>query len=108
MSENQLPMPRRTPWLTLFVCVGLLAAGVATPFFLASPAPVKPPARNDETSQRELASQIKEVCTACHAYPAPTSFPRWAWKAELDQAYGFVNDPASVKSALTPLKAPPY
>ncbi len=67
-------------WLTLFV----LAAGsaVAAAFhFLRSPPPT--------TDEAHLEGQIRHFCGYCHAFPPPDSFPRWAWRHEVEQGYHF-------------------
>jgi hypothetical protein len=36
--------------------------------------------------------QVRQFCgVACHAYPPPDSFPRWAWRKEVDQGFYFAN-----------------
>jgi hypothetical protein len=39
-----------------------------------------------------LARQTHELCSACHAYPPPDSFPRWAWPKEVAQGYAFAQE----------------
>ncbi len=36
-----------------------------------------------------LGIQIQHFCGECHAYPPPSTFPKTAWKAEIEQAYDF-------------------
>src|SRR5437016_5601629 len=100
MTDTQPVLPRKTPWLTILVGAGLLAAGISTSVFLTlQPASKSPYAENETYEQsRQLAGQIKEVCSACHVYPSPKNLPRWAWKAAIDQSYEFMADPASVKA----------
>ncbi len=33
--------------------------------------------------------QVHQLCAACHAYPPAESFPRSAWREEVQRAYGF-------------------
>jgi hypothetical protein len=96
--------------LAILAWLGLLAAGLGTSLYLFWPPKSKPreDSKTEVDSSRALAKEIDRVCTACHAYPSPKNFPRWAWKAELDQAYGFVTDPSSAKSKLAPMKPPPF
>jgi hypothetical protein len=37
----------------------------------------------------DLEQQIQLVCTHCHAFAPPDTFPRFAWKEEVEQAYKF-------------------
>lgn len=39
---------------------------------------------------------VRELCSKCHAYPPPDSFPREVWRKEVQQAYRFI------KQAKTP------
>jgi hypothetical protein len=41
------------------------------------------------TSANDLPTQVKQFCGECHAYPPPKSFPRSAWKKEVEQGYQF-------------------
>ena len=39
------------------------------------------------------AEHVHQFCgTACHAYPPADTFPRWAWRREIKQAYDFFRD----------------
>jgi hypothetical protein len=61
-----------------------------------------PPATRPALSEAEITEQVHNFCgTSCHAYPPPDSFPRWAWKQEVERGFRFFE-----KSGL-PLKAPP-
>jgi hypothetical protein len=49
------------------------------------PSPAAPPEAGAE--------QVRQFCgTACHAYPPPETFPRSAWRKEVQQAYNFFRD----------------
>ena len=37
----------------------------------------------------DLDEQVRLGCVHCHAFPPPDTFPRWAWKEEVEQAYRF-------------------
>jgi hypothetical protein len=39
--------------------------------------------------QAELARHVHEFCGTCHAYPPPETFPRSAWKEEVERGYSF-------------------
>ena len=51
--------------------------------------------------QKDVPAQVHKFCGACHAYPPPETYPRWAWKEEVERGYLFFT-----KSSL-PLTAPP-
>lgn len=36
--------------------------------------------------------QVHSFCGACHAYPPPETFPRSAWRKEVEQGYDFLRD----------------
>jgi hypothetical protein len=37
----------------------------------------------------DLPEQVHQFCGACHAYPPPDTFPRSAWKEEVERGYHF-------------------
>ncbi|MFL5241219.1 MAG: FG-GAP repeat domain-containing protein [Gemmataceae bacterium] len=41
-----------------------------------------------ETSE-VTGAQVQQFCAACHAYPPPQTFPRHAWRKEVEQGYAF-------------------
>jgi hypothetical protein len=44
-----------------------------------------PPPLPESTSE-----EVRQFCgVACHAYPPPDSFPRWAWRKEVEQGFYF-------------------
>src|SRR5579864_3458677 len=65
-------MPRRIFVAILF----LVSAGCAR----QTPSPPK---------TRDINAQVHKFCGACHAYPPPETFPRWAWKEEVERGYLF-------------------
>src|SRR5262245_25180652 len=82
-------------WFCLLVCT---AAGL----FAACSKSNKPgPDVDPSPAVENLSEKVHEFCGACHAYPPPSSFPRWAWKKEVEQGYGFFE-----KSG-RPLQPPP-
>ena len=52
----------------------------------------------------ELEKQIHFVCTRCHKYPEPDTFPKSVWPRELEQAYGFIAE-SDLKPEEVPAKA---
>jgi hypothetical protein len=51
------------------------------------PAEEPPPPVRPTATSGELSKQVHQFCGHCHAYPPPDSFPRAAWKEEVDRAY---------------------
>lgn len=80
-----MPVPRRILWL-------VLAAGVLAPLLLGyySLWGTTPPP-GPEAGAADPAV-IHDFCTRCHAYPSPDSFPRSAWRAEVEQAFRFAGE----------------
>jgi len=35
----------------------------------------------------DVSGQVHQFCGACHAYPPAETFPRWAWKEEVERGY---------------------
>src|SRR5262245_19452751 len=88
-------------WLWLPAAAGLLAAGAAA-YFLLAPAPGEappPPVTSPELSADEVKKQVHQFCDA---YPPPETFPRWAWKKEVERGYQFFRD-----SSFLALQPPP-
>jgi hypothetical protein len=67
------------PLVLLAMCV--LAAGCTR----SAPPPSVVPA----TKADERPANLSAFCSACHAFPPPGTFPRSAWRYELEQAYRF-------------------
>ncbi len=81
-----------TSWrVRTIILVALLAGLGAGAWYLAtrsndpgSPVVPLPPLR--EASGQ----QVRQFCgVACHPYPPPDSFPRWAWRKEVEQGFYF-------------------
>ena len=81
----------RTTWVAAAGLV-LLAAGVGAGYLVYWPPKGPGESEAGTGGPRSLSAQVHELCTACHAYPSPSSFPRWAWKNEVDQAFGFIQE----------------
>jgi hypothetical protein len=82
--------PGRIGWPLLLAGAALLAGVVAALFFMAP----KPTAKEDLLNPPMLApavltEKVHAFCGACHAYPTPDSFPRFAWKEEVERGYFF-------------------
>ena len=74
-----------------FLVVGLLLLFAAA---CGRKEPTPPP-------KKDVTAQVRQFCSACHAYPPSKTFPRWAWKEEVERGYLFFN-----RSSLA-LTAPP-
>jgi hypothetical protein len=89
---GDLPVWRRVRvgcLVSVVVALGTTAA--AAYFYRARPAPPQEPPPVAEPPRRAYGSplQIQHFCSSCHAFPPADSFPRAAWKQEVEQAYGF-------------------
>jgi hypothetical protein len=73
--------------------VAALATTAAAAYvYLSRPASrEEPPAAAAPLAPRVYGSplQTQHFCGQCHAFPPPDTFPRWAWKQEVQQAYRF-------------------
>jgi hypothetical protein len=76
--------------LAIAVAAGCPRGGSPPP----SAAPPPPPA--------DFEKQVNLFCTHCHAFPPADTFPRSAWKEEVEQAYRFA-DAANMPMVLPPL-----
>jgi hypothetical protein len=76
--------------MLLVVLAGLLLAPVAGAVVLifSMKQTVGPPTRSAEPVQN-LDKKIDRFCGSCHKVPPPDTFPRSAWKMEVEQGYGF-------------------
>lgn len=66
----------------------LLASAACSPPMPSNPASL-PVAPTDADP-----AVVHEFCAACHAYPPADTFPRSAWRHEVQQAYGFYRVPS--------------
>jgi hypothetical protein len=75
-------------WLNVAIALVLVvAAAVGGWYLLRGRAPVDPTPEYVEPA--DLPEQVHQFCGACHAYPPPDTFPRWAWKEEVERGYVF-------------------
>jgi hypothetical protein len=77
------------------VC-GVAIVGIAIAIILsvrgitASPKGDNRPERESRVAESiPVSEQVSNFCGACHAPPPPSSFPQFAWAAEVAQGYGF-------------------
>jgi hypothetical protein len=89
------------------LALGLLSALAGTAWYLTrdsnpSERPA-PKARTADTVEEATFEQVNRFCgTTCHAYPPPDSFPRSAWRHEVEQGFRFARE------AKTDLRGPSF
>jgi hypothetical protein len=53
----------------------------------------RPPASESGPTVAEASeAQVKQFCARCHAFPPPETFPKFAWKREVQQGYDFYKE----------------
>jgi hypothetical protein len=67
--------------------LGLLAALLAG--CSSSPSTEAPPPVQPVADRGDLTERVHAFCGACHAYPPANTFPRSAWKGEVERGYDF-------------------
>ena len=90
-----MPDPRsRKGSVRWIVCAGvgitlLAVLGVGGAYWLGWGRTDAPPSPRPRASAGDISAQVHTFCGACHAYPPPDSFPRSAWKLEVERGYQF-------------------
>src|SRR5579859_6360725 len=74
--------------LLVVLVVVAAAAGGGLWYWLREPPPPADPIV-PATSAGDVTQQVHEFCGACHGYPPADTFPRWAWKDEVERGYNF-------------------
>jgi hypothetical protein len=74
--------------LALAALIAAGAAGAYWVYYRGSDSDPPPPVA-PSGPPADIAEQVHQFCGACHAYPPPDSFPRSAWKDEVERGYGF-------------------
>jgi hypothetical protein len=78
-------------WSLTLLAVSAVGATVAAYFHFSRPAQSEGPAAPSLPPQAIVSPpHIKEYCSQCHAYPPADSFPRSAWKGEVEKAYQLI------------------
>src|SRR5262249_42909730 len=108
MPEKRALVSRRRmgAWL-LFIAVavtGGLAFGMYVSWPAAAP-PELPPPPPAEVAREATTEEVHRLCGTCHAYPPPDTFPRFAWRMEVKQAYDFFHEDPSLRFEYPPLDA---
>ncbi len=98
MNDAHSPRPRR---LGFVLGVAGLAAVAAMSASCGGGPTGAPPSVEAARPVGDIGAQVHQFCGHCHAYPPPDSFPRHAWKEEVEQGYRFFG------LANLPLQAPP-
>jgi hypothetical protein len=76
------------------VCAGvgsalLVGLGVGGAYWFGLWPKETPPSPRPPASSGDISAQVHTFCGSCHAYPPPDSFPRSAWKLEVERGYQF-------------------
>ena len=89
-------------WPTFFAVLGLIAALAVGcgPHSDPPPSVAPPPTPND------IDKQVRCACSTCHLFPDdfPQTFPRSAWREEVEQAYRFAAS-ANIATPMPPMDA---
>jgi hypothetical protein len=85
------------------VVLGLGIAVLAGSFYFSGTAHEVPPPIIAPAAVGDITHSVHQFCGACHAYPPPDSFPRSAWKKEVEQGYLFFAHPEPMLA----IEAPP-
>jgi hypothetical protein len=74
--------------------LGLAAASGLGAWFVLRVLSSAPPAETAPAPAAAVATpeQVHALCGACHAYPPPETFPRSAWRKEVEQGFDFLNN----------------
>ncbi len=87
MRTSNGPTKRWRLWLALLFGGLAMAVGQACRNGGDGGTPGKQPILPAENNQ--IVEQVHAFCAACHAYPPPETFPRSAWKEEVERGYFF-------------------
>src|SRR5687767_9544499 len=63
--------------------------------------PVVPTAEPPEAA----AADVHRLCAACHAYPPPDTFPRFAWRKEVKLGYDFLFKDPNLRFDYPPMES---
>ncbi|CAN5303995.1 VCBS repeat-containing protein [soil metagenome] len=90
MNDNLHPHWRIVPWLlcSAVLVSGALLASATWAFAVRDSKPSNSGSRQQDTTEAS-SEAVHKMCAACHAYPAPDTFPRSAWRKEVKQGFDF-------------------
>lgn len=78
-------------WLALLAVLAVGTTVAATYFHFGRSASSEEPSAPSSAQPATVSPlQIAEYCSKCHAYPAVDSFPRSAWKEEVEKSYTLI------------------
>src|SRR5437660_1744660 len=80
----------------------LIAAGVVVFCLLTRTPPEVPPSTVPPAPAGDITTQVHQFCGKCHAYPPPESFPRSAWREQVEQGYRFFRDSPDLSMPVPP------
>ena len=108
MNDTGTRQRRGRPWPLLLTGAALFLAGAAaatvyTVYFKGSPREV-PPDAAPPVVVGDISPKIHQFCGACHQYPPPDTFPRSAWRQEVERGYVFFEN-SSLHMRPPPLEA---
>jgi hypothetical protein len=93
------------PWLWIVGGVGAaIVAGIGVFYWLNRNDDGAPPPASPPPYTGDIAKDVHLFCGKCHAYPPPDSFPRSAWREEVEQGYRFFRDAHDLSMAAPPLE----
>ena len=81
-------------WVRWTAALTLLASAGGGYWYLAprSDDPIPPPLVSLPPVREATLEQVRQYCgTGCHGYPPPDSFPRSAWRKEVEQGFHFAD-----------------
>src|ERR1700724_2645239 len=94
----------RLPRILAAILVGaLIIVGGVVFAHRASPPPEASRVEMPPEPPEATAQQVRQACAGCHAYPPPESFPRFAWRNEITQAYDFLHEDPTQPDPFPPL-----
>ncbi|HEY2786377.1 MAG TPA: VCBS repeat-containing protein [Fimbriiglobus sp.] len=86
--------------VVLLVVAGGLALALYRPTHPLPDMPPLPPEPPEASSE-----DVHRMCSACHAYPPPDTFPRADWRKEVAQAFNFFHQDLHYRFAHPPLES---
>jgi len=106
MNEKAFTRLRRSWALAVMLSVAAAVAGCSR-VQPTTPAPPPEPVPAERVAEA-TSEQVHQLCGSCHAYPPPDSFPRSAWREQVEQGYKFYALPTrNAPGRLGQRKAPP-
>jgi hypothetical protein len=91
-------------WLAVLIGGGLtVVAAVAAYVHFVPASPTSPTIHpGNHLPGAAVQGRIRSFCSECHAYPLPESFPKSAWKEEVERAFKFF-DESGIKRDVPPM-----